>query len=634
MKRIALAAVVALIPTLLSSAAMAQMDSDFSIGGAIRVGTSATPCDSAALGGIRYNSGGAGAIEFCNGTAWTAVGTSGSAASPTRGIQFNSGGSFAADAAFIYTAGGRLGVGTTSPSHTISLTGTGAAQSIGMEIETTATTLGRDLNIYAGGTSGGSNRNGGNLNMYTGRATGNGSASMQFYTVQQGQGSGSGIRNPTLSMTLSSNALTVPYGQASQRPGSAGMQAAVNGMIRYNVSNDKFEVYENGAWINMIGGAVTVLGTSVTANNPQISGDAASGLFAPAASTVSIATAGTEAIRVASNQRVGIGQTTPQAKLDVNGGVRIGNSANPCLSTNAGELIWDGVNVQICNGINWTTLGTPACGQIANPITYAAQDNIALSTQVSSNIALIAGMGCTSVNIALSGPGSPEYRICADSGCASVLQNWGVTVSSIQSGQYVQLRQTSSASQAATNTANLIVGATTAIWQVTTVGPKIMFTTSTTYNGDLGGLSGADTKCQDRATAGGLPGTYKAWLSSSTVSASSRLDHSTLAYKNTNNQIVQTNWSNLTSGGNLLAQSGYNEFGAFTSDSAWTNTTGLGAIKQATALYTCNDWNLNSNVYRGYTGMPAHSSGSFWTDFAGGAYDTCDYPRALLCVQQ
>lgn len=55
-------------------AAFAQMDSDFSLGGAIRVGASTTTCNAAATGGIRYES---GFIQWCNGTSWQNIGTGG-----------------------------------------------------------------------------------------------------------------------------------------------------------------------------------------------------------------------------------------------------------------------------------------------------------------------------------------------------------------------------------------------------------------------------------------------------------------------------------------------------------------------------------------------------------------------------
>lgn len=54
--------------------------------------------------------------------------------------------------------------------------------------------------------------------------------------------------------------------------------------------------------------------------------------------------------------------------------------------------------------------------------------------------------------------------------------------------------------------------------------PNIAFVTSTTYNGDLGGLAGADQKCQALAEAAGLPANvYKAWLSTSNENAKDRL---------------------------------------------------------------------------------------------------------------
>ena len=54
--------------------------------------------------------------------------------------------------------------------------------------------------------------------------------------------------------------------------------------------------------------------------------------------------------------------------------------------------------------------------------------------------------------------------------------------------------------------------------------PNIAFVTSTSHApASLGGLAGADNICQARAVGAGLSGTYRAWLSSSTVSAMSRL---------------------------------------------------------------------------------------------------------------
>jgi hypothetical protein len=52
--------------------------------------------------------------------------------------------------------------------------------------------------------------------------------------------------------------------------------------------------------------------------------------------------------------------------------------------------------------------------------------------------------------------------------------------------------------------------------------PNLMFTTSATYDGNLGGLAGADAKCQSLAAAKGLAGTYRAYLGATGTNAPSR----------------------------------------------------------------------------------------------------------------
>ncbi len=68
-----------------------------------------------------------------------------------------------------------------------------------------------------------------------------------------------------------------------------------------------------------------------------------------------------------------------------------------------------------------------------------------------------------------------------------------------------------------TTTSDIVVSAT--------FGPQAyMFVTSTNVvPGKLSGVAGADAVCMNRATGAGLPGTYRAWLSSSTVAANSRV---------------------------------------------------------------------------------------------------------------
>jgi hypothetical protein len=54
--------------------ALAQIETNFSQGGGIKIGDSTTTCDAAAEGAILYDSNGAKALQFCNGTSWKSLG--------------------------------------------------------------------------------------------------------------------------------------------------------------------------------------------------------------------------------------------------------------------------------------------------------------------------------------------------------------------------------------------------------------------------------------------------------------------------------------------------------------------------------------------------------------------------------
>src|SRR5262249_28544146 len=77
--------------------------------------------------------------------------------------------------------------------------------------------------------------------------------------------------------------------------------------------------------------------------------------------------------------------------------------------------------------------------------------------------------------------------------------------------------------------------------------PKGIFQ-SDSHNGAFGGLAGADTFCQGLATAAGLPGVFKAWLSDSTATAKDRLTHAVGPYVLRHGGVVANDWADLTSG--------------------------------------------------------------------------------------
>jgi hypothetical protein len=77
---------------------------------------------------------------------------------------------------------------------------------------------------------------------------------------------------------------------------------------------------------------------------------------------------------------------------------------------------------------------------------------------------------------------------------------------------------------------------------------KLVFVSSQVYTGNLGGLAGADAKCQGLADSAGFSGTFKAWLTDSSQTAASRLTHSTRPYKLVTGSVVANNWNDLISG--------------------------------------------------------------------------------------
>ncbi len=165
---------------------------------------------------------------------------------------------------------------------------------------------------------------------------------------------------------------------------------------------------------------------------------------------------------------------------------------------------------------------------------------------------------------------------------------------------------------------------------------KRVFITSTTYNGNLGGLTGADQKCQDGANAvsPSLGGTWKAWLSDSTSSPSTRFsetDRSTtnpVVFKLLDGRVVANSWANLTKGTinnpiNLTETLGSPSFGCVTA-----NTNEDGSINSTTN--TCQSWTNSSSTNSRIGG----SNQTILSGWSSGCTGTCDYSRPLYCFEQ
>ncbi len=165
-----------------------------------------------------------------------------------------------------------------------------------------------------------------------------------------------------------------------------------------------------------------------------------------------------------------------------------------------------------------------------------------------------------------------------------------------------------------------------------TCGACIVFASSTTHEGNLGGLSGADAICQGLADAAGLSGTYMAWLSDDTDSPSTRFVHATVAYTLVNGAVVASSWSDLTDGGIAHAIDRTESAAAVDPTNVWTNTLADGTAGGFAADGHCENWLFASGGHQGNTGFTSMVDAK-WTKFSN---HTCggEAPRRLYCFQQ
>jgi hypothetical protein len=163
----------------------------------------------------------------------------------------------------------------------------------------------------------------------------------------------------------------------------------------------------------------------------------------------------------------------------------------------------------------------------------------------------------------------------------------------------------------------------------------IVFISSQSYNGNLGGLSGADLKCQALASAAGLNGAFKAWLSAGVETPISRFTHIPQGYKQVNDVFIAHSFDSLVSG-TLLNPLSADEHGIAvdTGTTVWTDVNADGTASDPTACPTCSpncqgwtdstvgDWGQGGAV--GYTNLA-------WTRAGASA---CYSQARLYCFQQ
>ena len=151
----------------------------------------------------------------------------------------------------------------------------------------------------------------------------------------------------------------------------------------------------------------------------------------------------------------------------------------------------------------------------------------------------------------------------------------------------------------------------------------VLVATSSTQNGDLGGLAAADQLCSDLATGAGLEGEFKAWLSAPGEPAGERLSHADAPYVRTDGRRVADNWDDLVDG-RLAVRIDRDEDGEQVSGDVWTGTRANGEAADA----TCGGFETTGDVgICGSTGATAAG----WSD---NIQPFCTSALRLYCLQQ
>jgi hypothetical protein len=155
---------------------------------------------------------------------------------------------------------------------------------------------------------------------------------------------------------------------------------------------------------------------------------------------------------------------------------------------------------------------------------------------------------------------------------------------------------------------------------------RIVFVSSQTYTGGLGGLNGADELCQSLASSAGLTGIFAAWMSDNDQSAATRLDRLGF-FELVDGTRVADDWADLTDGtlqaGIDLTESGI----SVAAGPVWTGTVPDGA---ASINHNCKGWSYSLSGANGRVGESG-STDSTWTEKMGAL---CSVSARLYCVEQ
>lgn len=163
-----------------------------------------------------------------------------------------------------------------------------------------------------------------------------------------------------------------------------------------------------------------------------------------------------------------------------------------------------------------------------------------------------------------------------------------------------------------------------------------VFLTSATYTGALGGLTGADQKCQTLANNAGLTGTYKAWLTDNNNNAKDRIQPAAAKpYRLVDGTTVIANSLADLIDGTIANPINKTEAGTVVSRTVpyvWTGTApgGTKTVDSQGSTANCTNWTIGTNAVNGGIGDFSKTTRN-WTDPP--VWTVCNSQYSLYCFQ-
>lgn len=158
--------------------------------------------------------------------------------------------------------------------------------------------------------------------------------------------------------------------------------------------------------------------------------------------------------------------------------------------------------------------------------------------------------------------------------------------------------------------------------------PRFVFVTQSAWTGDLGGVKGADTKCNSEASKSVLLDgkTFRAWISTGLSSPATTFDHGfNGVYRLVDGTVIALNgWKTLSSGVLTSVIDGDHNGALVVDVTPWTATSDDGSFQGE----HCSDW--TSSLAREDGSVGSLTNGAGWSLFGT---KSCQTERRLYCFE-